>query len=127
MMLIVLRSYSQVRRKSYINDEIYAERFIRTNIKLSNKSSRFIFHELMLKGVDEETAIKALSKFEINDSQRALTLLQKKFSSIQNKDVQYKDIVKMKRFLYNKGFDSEIIKCAIEKMLGKDYYEEVGF
>jgi len=121
---------AMLEERGYLNDEVYAEKYVRTNIKTTKKSSRFIAYELAQKGVDEETSKKILEKYKINDKQRALDLLRKKFGpekavmKNENEDMFYKVVAKMKRYLYNKGFDEESVKFAIEKITGKMYDDE---
>lgn len=119
------KTIKRLNEAGLINDKQYAESYVRSAIKLSKKSSKAIIYELVQKGIDRNLAEKILNNFNNEDNIIAYKLLLKKYSHLIKQDeIQYNDIIKMKKFLHVKGFSSENINYAIEKMTGRAYNED---
>ncbi|MBP7652708.1 RecX family transcriptional regulator [Candidatus Dependentiae bacterium] len=105
-----------------IDDNDYSRSYINDQVKLNKKPLRKIKNELLLKNIDRNIIENAVSDLKNNcdcldtDLETCKKLILKKTHNnieLLNEDHDLKD--KIKRFLFNKGFDYETIKqCFIE-------------
>lgn len=120
----IQNTIDKLTENNYLNDKVYVEKYIRNAIKLTKKSGKAIIYELIQKGIDHGDAEDIYNSFNINQNNIAYDILKKKFSGIINKNNKQNLTMKMKAFLYNKGFSKENTDYAIEKLTGKGYNEE---
>lgn len=95
----------------FINDELYAEDFIKSRILNRPRSKKLIAYELSKKGIRKEIIEKALLDIEINEVDVAREILIKKYKS----DVIQFNEQKKIRFLASKGYNWDIIESFIKK------------
>ena len=88
----------------YINDKIYAQKYIFDRSKLKPKSSKLIKLELRTKGIEADIIDEVLLDYEVDDYVTAEGLVKKKFGKY---DMNDKKIIKKIRFLH-RGFDYEL-------------------
>ena len=86
----------------YINDESYAESFIRSTKDVTGTSRRSIYQKLAAKGVDKEIIQQELDKAEIDDYASAISAAKKKAASLKGNRREKK--LKLLNYLYRKGF-----------------------
>lgn len=100
---------------NFINDYDYAKRFINDSLKIKHWGTKKIKYELNNKGIDENIIVSALSEFDFDEleSDCVLSIARKKFSG----NFEYKNIMKVKRFLVSKGFSYEIIDKTINQLI----------
>lgn len=98
----------------YINDKIYAQKFIFDRSKLKPKSSKLLKIELGMKGIEPWIIEEVLSEYEMDDEVIAEKLTRKKFGKYNFKDE--KIIKKVHAFLMHRGFDYDIIKNILQKI-----------
>ncbi len=91
----------------YINDEMYAQKYIYDRSKLKPKSKRFLKLELQQKGIEEDIIDKILDGWEIDDESVAEHLVKRKFGKYDLKDEKVRR--KAYSFLMHRGFSSEVI------------------
>ena len=94
----------------YLDDELFLKNYIEEMI-FKNKSKNFILQKLYQKGFNKNQAQKYF--LNINWSEKALLVLQKKYISNSIKNINLKQ--KAHNFLKNKGFSYEEILLALDK------------
>ncbi|WP_139904316.1 recombination regulator RecX [Clostridium thermarum] len=102
---------------NFLNDEKYAEMYIKDKQKRSGKNK--LKYDLIKKGIDEEIIQEFTSKMDAGvEDDTAESLAAKKYQTIIKRETDKKKIYeKLLRFLVNKGFSWEIAKKAIEKVM----------
>lgn len=94
-----------LKRDGYIDDERYAEMFVRSRMRFKPRSSSVIKMELAAKGVSTDSAELALDDAEIDDKDMAQKAYCKRF-----KDEPFsKDDTKKINYLRRKGFSWDVI------------------
>lgn len=101
---------SKLKEYNYINDEAYADMFIKAN--MHKKGRRAISYELKQKGVSENIINKKTSIIK-NQENTCLELAKKQ---IKNKPLDEKTKQKLFRHLLSKGFDYDDIYIVISKI-----------
>lgn len=98
----------------YINDESYAESYIRSIRESTGTSRRSIYYKLAGKGVDNEVIRQKLEEAEIDDYAAAIKAAKKKATGLKG-DKRQKS-AKLLNFLYRKGFGMEVCRKVIEEL-----------
>lgn len=98
----------------YINDKLYAQKYIFDRSKLKPLSKKMMRLELISRGVSDEIADEVLSDWKVDDSVVAARLLKSKFGKYDLSDE--KILRKAYMFLTHRGFSGETIKAAIREM-----------
>lgn len=103
-----------------IDDQVFAESYIRTQIRLSDKGPFYLSQQLKQKGIHEEIIQSAMHLYTLEDQlEVSLKTAEKALKKYQRKSHQ-EALNKIKIGLMQKGFSSEIIQqtmanLAIEK------------
>lgn len=97
----------------YLNDKVYAEKFIRDRIKLKPKSKNMLYYELKQKGIEEDIINDVLENVVLDDKSIIFDLLEKRFANLNINDSKMRN--KAYRFLMQRGFTLEDIKFAISQ------------
>lgn len=102
--------------KDYINDERFAELFIRDKTNLKKLGSRRIKQELMIKGISREIIDRVLIPDYEEELNMALEVAKKKFPSYKNDnpEAQYR---KLGSYLQRRGYDFDIVRQVLDKVL----------
>lgn len=95
---------------NYLNDERFAEIFVRSRISKPLGASR-IQQELIQKGINSELAKNAISEANADWFELAKQLKERRFGEEVSTD--FKEKAKQSRYLQYRGFDFEQIKYAI--------------
>jgi regulatory protein len=95
--------------RDYLNDEKFAESFVRSRATLRNFSKRKMELELMKKGINKEIIAKILDDSEDFDENQALKNL------VAKKRKNYENEQKLIAYLARQGFSYDKIKAAIEE------------
>lgn len=103
----------------YVNDLRYAERFTSDAINLKKWGKIRIRTELLRKGIDRETIDNVIEDafFEIDDD-RVLSQLQVRFKNSDLSNI--KERTRIFNFFLRRGFSSEEIRGAMNKMCSFD-------
>lgn len=107
----------------FLDDGEFARRWIEQRTKLKPKALKFIKFELKQKGITNEIIESVTTNDElpaINDLDMALVLAERRVGRLKNEPRQ-KKYEKMFRYLSSKGFDYDIIKQVIDRILPKEY------
>lgn len=103
----------------YINDKRYAEHFTHDAINIKKWGKMRIRTELLRKGVDRETVDNTIEDafFEVEDD-LVLTQMQLRFKNSDFSNI--KERTRIFNFFMRRGFSSDEIKGAINKMCSFD-------
>lgn len=98
----------------YVNDEGYAESFIRAVKDTTGISRRVIYQKLISKGIDKEIINQKLDEADIDDYESAAIAARKKAPQLKGSSKEKK--IKLLNFLYRKGFGIDACKKAAEEL-----------
>lgn len=109
------------RNGGYLDDQQYAEAYVRTQVRSSLKGPRAIRQELLIRGVGEDAVKKALAPVADSAAQKesALQLAARKVAEIQRKNDPVKAGLKLQMMLLRKGYDPDIASEVTRQLLGK--------
>lgn len=107
---------------NFLNDERFAQDWIRSRSAYRLKSKRIIKIELLKKGIDPQIIERTLNQGhgQINDLEQAKKLVGKKIKRFKDlpKNVIYQ---KLGGFLSRRGFDWDTIEESIDDVLKSEY------
>lgn len=108
-----------------INDVEYAKAYVRTAANLNRKGPRVIQNDLKKRGIDELKIEEALPEYKHEDQvDNAVFLAEKQWKKAKKKS-QKEAIQKVRQYLIQKGFNTDIINVVIETIdTEKDNDEE---
>lgn len=90
----------------YLNDNLYAEKFIKNSQNVKPMSKNMIKYKLKEKGISDDIIQKALQESDVDEVELARNLFLKK---TKGKTLDEKELNKAKAFLARKGFSLAII------------------
>lgn len=105
----------ELKSLGYLNDMIYAQKFIYERIKLKPKSKKAISFELESKGISKDIIQTVLNSIEYDEDVVIERLLRKKFGKYDFSDSNVTK--KAYSFLMHRGFEFENIKRVIYKII----------
>ncbi len=115
-----------LQKYNFINDDELASKIINTNLSINKYGSNKIKQNLYNKGLDKSTIDEAISGIDNDlEFENALHLAQKRYSRLKNEDPK-KIYAKISNHLAYKGFNYDIIKSVLNKVLkedSNDYYD----
>lgn len=107
----------QLKDLKYINDEYFAEAFVRTQIARKPQGARKIKLLLQQKGVSNQLAESALQSQMPDEYELAKNALEKRFNKLKSSFKSGKDLAKIKQKLYQhlsaQGFQHGVIMSLI--------------
>jgi len=112
---------NELKAIGYINNKLYAQKYVFDRSKLKPKAKKMIKRELIARGIDEETADEVLDDWKVEDSVVARSLLKRKFGKYDLRDK--KILRKAYMFLLHRGFSMSTIREAMDG-LADDLFEE---
>lgn len=99
--------------QGYIDDTKFAEVFANSRIN-KHKGKILIEQELLQKGIDKGTILTVLSKLDEDEIiKQCIEIAGKKLPLIKAK-THFETIAKLKKYLFQKGYDSNQINTAID-------------
>lgn len=104
----------ELKSMGYINDKIYAQKYVHDRIMLKPKSKKFLKNELKNKGVSEDIIDEVLSDWDVDEDAVAFGLAKRKFGKYNVRD--QKIIKKIYSFLSHRGYNFETIEGVIRDM-----------
>jgi len=106
-----------LREYNFINDESYVNAYV--NDKISSRGRQKIKYDLIRKGIDSNLIDEKLSNIDSDDEKNtAFNLAKKKYNTIKKSESDsYKLSGKLYRFLMSKGYNYEIIKDVVRKVM----------
>ena len=104
----------KLRKENFLNDERYANSYVREKWNLDRWGKIKIAHALKQKNIDDRLAQKALSAIDEEEYQTQMNhALQKKWNEVQSGNLQ-DDLRKLMMYALNRGFEEELINDWIE-------------
>ncbi|RDY29660.1 recombination regulator RecX [Romboutsia weinsteinii] len=112
-----------LKKYNFINDDILAQRIVSTNINLNRCGKNRIKQNLYNKGISKEAISEAVSEIDSDiEFENAMYLAKKRYELVK-KDEKRKIYQKISQHLAYKGFDYDIIKRVLNKLLNYDEYD----
>lgn len=115
---------NDLREKSFINDQVYANHFIEEKLKKKLWGKNKIKAALFSKGVSASIIDEGLKSFdsEIDQNEAAFGLAQKKFEKLKLRESDDRKLKqKIISFLLSRGFDYEVSSEVVNKIIKSDY------
>lgn len=113
---VINQVLQQLMDHGFINDQFYAESYVRENFALQKKGPKAVAFELKKKGVNDFIIQKALAEFdEATQLEQAIEIAQKYVDRQGNAPVK---TVKQKvyGFLMQRGYDLDIVQSVISEL-----------
>lgn len=112
-----------LKNNKFINDELLASKIVNTNINLNRCGKNKIRQNLYNKGINSESISEALCEIDENvEFENAMYLAKKRYQRVKNEDKR-KIYQKISQHLAYKGFNYDIIKKVLNKLLNVDDYD----
>ncbi|SYW06708.1 Regulatory protein RecX [Oenococcus oeni] len=108
---------ARLKDEKYLDDKIYAENFVRTQANLQAAGPLVISQKLKLVGIPNTDIEAALAVYETNDQMENALSLAEKYQKHYSKNSIIKQKQKINQALYAKGYDSDLIKATIDKLV----------
>jgi regulatory protein len=99
---------NKLTKNKYINDQAFAESWIRNRLLLKPSSLRKLKLELRQKGINNEMIEKAIVDLEADDTSTLIKLIDKK-----RKLTKYRDDNKLTQYLISQGFNYYDVKNCL--------------
>ncbi|HOA55615.1 MAG: RecX family transcriptional regulator [Acetivibrionales bacterium] len=109
----ISRVIEELKAIGYINNKLYAQKYVFDRSKLKPMSKRMLKNKLLSKGIPEETADEVLGDWKFEDSDVARSLIKRKFGKYDLNDEKIKKKAYM--FLAHRGFDSYTIREVLRE------------
>ncbi|MBC5995663.1 recombination regulator RecX [Romboutsia ilealis] len=112
-----------LKKNNFINDNLLAQKIVNTNLNLNKCGKNRIKQNLYNKGLDASAINEAMSDID-NDAEfeNAMYLAKKRYERLKNEDKR-KIHQKLSQHLAYKGFNYDIIKRTLNKLLSYDEYD----
>jgi len=102
---------TELKKKNYINDEMFAESYIRSEVVNKGKPAIRILSKLQQKWVPQEIVREVLKKYELEMWEGTLQKIKKEIAAYKKRDVDGFDIIQK---LMRKWYKLADIKKVIE-------------
>ena len=115
---------NDLREKSFIDDQVFANHFIEEKLKKKRWGKNKIRAALFSKGVSSSIIDDVLQSFNSEEDQNevALSLAKKKLKNLKLRETDSKKLKqKIISFLLSRGFDYEVSSGAVNKIIEWDY------
>lgn len=104
----------KLKELKYINDEIFTESWIKSNMEAASINNTIIYNKLRQKGIPKALIDEKLADAPIDEIASALKIAEKKVNSLKGDNRQKR--MKLFSFLYNKGFKSDTCRKVVNKI-----------
>ncbi|GGB57709.1 regulatory protein RecX [Lentibacillus populi] len=106
----------RLQKEKLVDDEQFADAFVKTRIQTSSKGPRLIQQELLEKGVSAAIASSAAEQYTYGmQYEKAYKLAEKKLTSGSKKSFRQK-LQQLQASLMQKGFDHDVIKDVLTEI-----------
>lgn len=111
-----------LKKNKFIDDDLLAQKIVNTNVNLNRCGKNKIKQNLYNKGIDKESIDEAISDIDNDvEFENALYLGKKRYERVKNEDKR-KIYQKISQHLSYKGFNYDIIKRVLNKLLNDDEF-----
>lgn len=122
---VVHNIVSDLESNHYLNDEEFSREFTEEKLNKKHLGKNLIKSQLKEKGVSNEIISKTLNdRNESEEFDNALLLAEKKLTSIKSMEDEKRAIQRIYSYLQLKGFNYDIIRKVIDKLLKPENYSE---
>ena len=113
---LLIREYSEeiidkvidvLKQYNYVDDRVYAKKFIEYRTKTKKQGLFKIKHDLIIKGISEEIINEFFDDFKNDSGETIVSLIEKKAKGLKN--LEYKEKQRIIGFLMRRGFSCEEI------------------
>jgi regulatory protein len=112
-----------LRKYNFVDDEDLAQRIANTNLNLNKCGKNKIKQNLYNKGIDRSTIESVISDIDSDiEFENAMYLAKKRYERVKNED-RNKIYQKISQHLAYKGFNYDIIKRVLNKLLNFDEFD----
>lgn len=112
-----------LKKNNFINDNLLAKKIVNTNLNLNKCGKNRIKQNLYNKGLDISAINEAMSDIDSDaEFDNAMYLAKKRYERVKNEDKR-KIYQKLSQHLAYKGFNYDIIKRVLNKLLNYDEYD----
>ncbi|GAE88102.1 regulatory protein RecX [Acetivibrio straminisolvens] len=115
---VIFSVVTELKSMGYINDMIYAQKYVYDRMKLKPKSKKMLRMELIQKGVSGEIANQVLEELDFDEDVVIERLIRKKFGKYDMKEPKIER--KIYSFLQHKGFSFEDIRRVLRTITDSD-------
>jgi len=115
---------NELREKSFIDDQVFANHFIEEKLKKKRWGKNKIRAALFSKGISASIIDEVLKSFDSEEDQNeaAISLVKKKFENLKKRETDCKKLKqKLVAFLLSRGFEYEISVEVVSKIIKQDY------
>lgn len=96
----------------YLNDEQFADAYIKTQIQTTEKGPKLILRELKEKGIEGDIAARLIEQYTVEDQvEKAAALFKKQLKKFK-RDSLFLQQKKAEQYLMTKGYSADIVKRA---------------
>ena len=121
---VINRVIEFLKKYNFINDDELASKIVNTNVNLNKYGKNKIKQNLYNKGIEKSAIDEAISNIDQDaEYENALYLAEKRYARVKNEDPK-KAYSKIANHLAYKGFNYDIIKRVLNKVLKSDYYDD---
>ena len=103
----VQRVIELLEKYGYIDDAAYARAYIQDKFNLKGYGRKKILCELRMKGISADTAENLIDEYDLDEVEKAMELLRKKYRDISSPDQKTKQ--KMYGYLLRRGYGYDVI------------------
>lgn len=107
---------TKLKEQGYINDQVYAESYIRTAANLTGKGPLLIKRELKKRGVADERIEEAMDEYPLEQMVENGVELAEKVIRRSSRSSSRETSNKIRQNLMQKGFNSEVINLVMEQI-----------
>ena len=109
-------------KNKFIDDDLLAQKIVNTNVNLNKYGKNKIKQNLYNKGLSKESINEVILEIDVDkEFENAMYLAKKRYERVKNED-KNKIHQKISQHLAYKGFDYDIIKRVLNKLLNFDEY-----
>ena len=105
------QTIAELKKKKYVNDEMFAESYIRSEVVNKGKPAIRIIQKLQQKGVPQEIVREVLKKYEVEIWEGTLAKIKKEIQAYKRRDIDGFDIIQK---LLRKWYKLWDVKSVIE-------------
>ena len=105
------QTIAELKKKKYVNDEMFAESYIRSEVVNKGKPAIGIIQKLQQKGVPQEIVREVLKKYEVEMWEGTLAKIKKEIQAYKRRDIDGFDIIQK---LLRKWYKLWDVKSVIE-------------
>jgi regulatory protein len=105
---------SELKAIGYINNKLYAQKYVFDRSKLKPKSKKLLKLELQSRGISPEIADEVLEDWKVDEAVVAEELVRRKFGKYNLSDEGVREKVYM--FLNHRGYNRELVEEVLNKL-----------